>query len=205
MIPRLSKASPQPFKGDLEPAGAGGRQPSDSFPAPAFNNNYAIPLVIGLGGWQLHRAGECLLARRLAGIEIGLSARYWLQSFRQDTFAMTAMRKVLLAEGSTLLLTRLREEDAIEQVAHFLKSGRWHVCEPVMRVYPVTAKEPAPAAFIPFPRRAPRPSEPAPVREVAETPTLAGNADQAAIAAVLKLAASTGVPFCEECAKMASR
>ncbi|MDT7811363.1 MAG: hypothetical protein QOH35_466 [Acidobacteriaceae bacterium] len=206
MIPRLSMAGQQPFDVDLGSKNAADKQPGGSSPAASLTSDHTIPLMRELGGWQLHRAGECRLGQRLQGLEMGSAARDWLQTFRYDTFAMTTMRKVLLLEGSSLLLRRLPEANVIEQVAHLLKSRRWHVCEPVMRVYPVTVSPEPQAASSAVPRRAPRQSEPTPpLNEVAEEPTLAKNADQAAIAGVLKQAATGGAPFCEECAKMASR
>jgi hypothetical protein len=136
------------------------------------------------------------------GIGKELSAKYWLQTQQKDPFAMTTMRRVLLEAGFSLPLNRMRAEDVIAQVAHLLNRGTWHICEPVMRVYPVQAsQEPA---FAPVPRRVPRPSQPPAATEAPENSTLAGNADQNAIAAVLKQAAEDGVPFCEECAKMAA-
>jgi hypothetical protein len=153
-----------------------------------------------MGDWQLHRAAECR-GQRLPGLEIGSWARYWLQSLK-DPFAIETMRAVLLKEGFSPSLHRFRDEDVIDHVAQLLKSGRWHVCERVMRVYPVIAStEPG---ILSVPRRGPVPSEPS--RFFADTqdqPTLAGNADQGAIASVLIHAAIDGEPFCEECAKAA--
>jgi hypothetical protein len=115
------------------------------------------------------------------------------------------MRQVLLVEGWSMTLPRLREDAVIEQVAHLLESRRWHVCEPAIKMYPINVlKEGANAAFTPVPRRGPRQSEaPPPLPEVPEGATLPVNADQDAIAAVLKNGAQLGVPFCEECVKRA--
>jgi len=193
------------FNRDLESKSAGDKQGGTSFPSMNLHSDYNTPLVRGIGGWQLHRAIECRLARRLEGLEIGLSAKHWLQTYRRDPFAMTAMREVLLAEDSSQPVNRWREIDVIDQVAHLLKSGHWHVCEPVMQIYPITlSKESAQSVSAPVPRKASRSSEPPPpVSEVPDQATLAGNADQAAIAAALTLAAAGGIPFCEECTKAA--
>jgi hypothetical protein len=160
--------------------------------------------VMGLGGWQLHRSSESCLGQRLEGLENGLSAIHWLQTYRKDTLAITSMRNVLLIEGSPLPVSHLREEDIIKQVAHLLKSGVWHVCEPVMRVYDVLlAQEPA---IMPVPRGVfARSAPPAPVSDIPDPATLARNADQAAIAAVLTRAAIRADAFCEECAKAGRR
>jgi hypothetical protein len=192
MISRLSIASKQTFTPNLEPRNAGGQQFGTS-----------IPEAGSLGGWQFHRDVGCRLSRRLDWLEFGSPPRYWLQTYRKDTFAMTTLRQVLLIEGRSLLLNRLREEDVIEQVARLLESGLWHICEPVVQLYAVSpAKEPAQAASTLVPRRAPRQSETLPpAREIAENPTLSVNADQAAIGAVLTGAAASGTPFCQECLK----
>lgn len=160
--------------------------------------------LMGLGGWQLHRSNECPLGQRLEGLEIGLSALHWLRTYRKDTLAMTSMRNVLLVEGSPFPVSHLREEDIIEQVAHLVKSGVWHVCEPVMRVYNVLlAQEPA---IMTVPRGAfSRPTPPPPVSDIPDPATLARNADQAAIAAVLTQSAIRADAFCEECARAARR
>jgi hypothetical protein len=160
--------------------------------------------VMGLGGWQLHRTSESCLGQKLEGLENGLSAIHWLQTYRNDAFAVTSMRNVLLIEGSPLPVSHLREEDIIKQVAHLLKSGVWHVCEPVMRVYNVLlAQEPA---IMPVPRGAfARSAQPPPVSDIPDPATLPRNADQAAIAAVLTLAAMRADAFCEECARAGRR
>jgi hypothetical protein len=158
--------------------------------------------VADLGGWQLHQASTCRSSRRLEGFKQGSAAKYWLQAHRRDILAMTAMRSALLAEGLSLPAHRMREENVIEQVAHLLKSGRWHVCEPVMRVYKVSvAQEPA---VMPVPRRGSGASgPPPPIPDLPDTATLAENVDQSAIAAATTNAALLGIPLCEECLKKA--
>lgn len=147
--------------------------------------------------------------RRLEDLENGFSAKYWLETQRKDPFAMETLRRVLLEEGFRPSLSRSRDEQVIEQVAHLLQSGHWHVCEPVMRIYRVLAA-PEPT-FTTVPRRGPVASEPpSSVRDMPDQPWLAANADQAAIASVLANASKDGDPFCVECAlaaaaRMASR
>jgi len=120
---------------------------------------------------------------------------------------MSAMRKALFVERWSTALTRFRNDDVIKQVAHLLESGRWHVCQPVMRVYPIRVVKESGQGFLPVPRRAPRKSEapPPPPPELPEAPTLPANADQAAMAASMKTASELGIPFCEECFKEALR
>jgi hypothetical protein len=161
-------------------------------------------LVVNLGGWQLHRASNCRSTRTLEALEQGSAARYWLQEYRKDPFAMTAMRNVLRVEGPSVPMNRLRDEDVIEHVAHLLKGGLWHICEPVMRVYSVLlAQEPA---IMPVPRwGSAAPSSPPLVSDIPDPVSLPANADQAAIAAAMTLASKAGIPFCEECFKSAVR
>jgi hypothetical protein len=203
VIPHLGIAREEPFDQEAKntPAGGKQRQENASPSTSSLPEDKKLPLW-SPGGWQLHRAVECR-GRKLVSFEKEFSIKNWLQTHRNAPFAMTAMRRALLEEGLLLPLSRWREEDIIEQVAHLLKSDRWHVCEPVMPVYQITvSQEPV---FMPVPRRGPAPSSsPPPPRDIPDEPTLAGNADQNAIAAVLTQAAQDGVPFCEECAKLAA-
>jgi hypothetical protein len=192
MIPPLSIARDQPFDGETENAHVGNSSPPDG----------GNPLVVDLGGWQLHRVSNCRSARTLDALHQGSAANQWLQAYRRDLFAMTAMRNVLRVEGPSIPMNRLRDQDVIEQVAHLVKSRLWHVCKPVVRVYNVSvAEEPA---VLPVPRRAASPPPP-PGSNVPEPATLPPNADQAAIASAMTLASKLGIPFCEECFKKALR
>jgi hypothetical protein len=192
MIPPLTMASDLPTNGETKNDAVGN-------PSPAEGN----PLVVNLGGWQLHRASNCNSARILDALGQGSAAKHWLQACRNDPFAMTAMRNALRVEGAPVPMNRLREEDIIEQVAHLVKSGFWHVCEPVMRVYNVLLAE-APAVM-PVPRWGSAASAPPPVSDAPEPASLPANADQAATAAAMAQASKLGVPFCEECFKAAVR
>jgi hypothetical protein len=192
MVQPLNMAYEQPFYQEESQGG------SSSNPDAGVQDDK--PGLKNLPGWQLHRANACR-GRRLVGFERGFSAVYWLRTRQKDPFAIITMRRVLVEAGLSLPLNRLRDEDVVKQVAHLVESGRWHICEPMVKVY--TVKTLPPTAFAPVPRRAPKSSEPA-VSEVPENNTLAGSADQDAIAAALTQAAESGVPFCEECAKLAA-
>jgi hypothetical protein len=194
MIPPLTMASQQPSNVETGNNLVGNSSPSDA----------GNPPLIKLGGWQLHRVSKCSSARTLDALEQGTAAKNWLQAYRRDPFAMMAMRNVLRVEGPAIPVNRLRDEDVIEQVANLVKSGVWHVCEPVMRVYNVlVAQEPA---VMPVPRWGPAASPPPPpISDVPEPASLPANADQAATAAAMTLASKLGIPFCEECFKAALR
>lgn len=194
MIPPLTMASDQPSNGETE---------NDAVGNPSLADGVG-PLVVNLGGWQLHRVSNCRSARTLNALEQGSAAKHWLQAQLKDPFAMTAMRNVLRVEGSPVPMNRLRNEEVIEQVAHLVKCGLWHVCQPVMRVYSVLkAEEPA---VMPVPRRGSAASPPPPpFSDAPESPSLPANADQAATAAAMAQASKLGIPFCEECFKKALR
>jgi len=201
MILRLSVASRWVPNQNAQDGSVGGKLQQGSASS-SSNTDGAQSSLMSLGTWQLHRATDCR-NQRLGGLDSGSAARLWLQSQQKDSFAMTAIRRVLVEEGPSFAQIRLRDEDVIEQVANLLRSGIWHVCEPVMPVYRViSSSEPA---FIPVPRRGREPQSSTPPPEPPTPPTLAGNADQLAIAAVLTQASEDGVPFCEECAKAAAR
>ena len=195
MIPRLRIAFHQLDDGPLKLKDGSDASPSASHP----DDQHKRPAMV-TGGWQLHRANECH-GRKLALLETELAARHWLQTLKRDVFAMESLRAALAIEGSAYLLTRMRDQDVIGHVHTLLKSGRWHVCEPNMPLRAVSVS--LEKAMAPL-RSAPRqPGPPPPIREVPDADTLARSADQAAIAAVLKDAASRGVPMCEECMKAA--
>jgi hypothetical protein len=207
MIPRLSTAFSGPFDHGLKLASGSDQQGSDALSAVPSNDDTAAPRVTNLSDWQLHKSGVRCLARRPLELEKRFSAKHWLQKFRHDIFAMTTMRQVLLVEGWSTALPRLRPDQVIEQVAHLLESRRWHVCVPVIKLYPMNVlNESAPSAFSPIPRLGPRGSEAIlPPPDVQEEPTLPVNADHAAIAAGMEIASQLGIPFCEECMRKALR
>ncbi len=150
--------------------------------------------------WQLHRAHECH-GRRLDGVNSRSSARHWLATFMRDPVAMAMLRKALLVDGLSLHLANLRDQDVIEQASHLLTSGRWHVCEPIIQLFPVTASTLESVDTRPV-IRAPRQAAPfIPGPEIPDQATLLGNADQDAIAGALKDAARNGIPVCEECTR----
>ena len=191
MIPLLKMACQQPVFWESE--STVNSQPEDSG-----------PLVVPLGTWQLHQSANCSSSRKLDGLQVGLSANHWLQNYRKDVYAMTTMRSALRAEVLSRPVCGMREEDVIEQVANLIKSGRWHICEPAMRVYAVAVVQQPAVASVPR-RAAPSSAPPPPVSIAPDPDSLPANADQAATAATMSLASELGVPFCEECFKQALR
>jgi hypothetical protein len=114
---------------------------------------------------------------------------------------MAMLRKALLIDGLSLHLVNLRDQDVIEQASHLLTSGRWHVCETIMPLYPITASA-VKEVDTPSATRAPRQADPfVPGPEIPDQATLLANADQDGIAGALKDAARLGVPVCEECTR----
>lgn len=198
MIPRLGIALHQFDDGELKLKDGNDKQGSDASPSASPPDDQLKRATMGTGGWQLHRANECH-GRKLELLETDLPARHWLQALRPDAFAMQSLRKALLIEGLAHLLTRMRDQDVIEQVYNLLKSGRWHICEPLMLVCAVSVS--TEKAIAPVRNKPRQPQPPPTIREIPDIATLAGSADQSAIAGVLKDAARLGVPMCEECLK----
>lgn len=204
MIPALTVASQQSFNRDLDRCDlVETHRIGGPATATVSSGSGDKSLLVALNGWQFHRAPECHRSRRFSAVEDGQSVRDWLFAHRKDALAMTALRTVVLAEGPSIHLNRMRDEDVIQQVAGLLRIGRWHICVPVIRVYPVTTSG-APEVMS-VPRRGPAPSPPAPAYDSPDPDSLAGNADQGAIAAVLLQAAINGNSVCEECTRRAGR
>ena len=99
-------------------------------------------------------------------------------------------------------------DQVIDWMARLLELGEWHVHAPELPETGGAAGEDGAAeetdlaqivSALPSRRESP---EPPPVR-APEEGSLPGNADEAAIAAGMKMASLLGIPFCEECARAA--
>lgn len=128
-------------------------------------------------------------------------AGVWLRQLKSDAFKVEELRQ-LLAGDSLSLLYRMTDDEILERVANLIGGGFLHVHIRVVEVREdggsavQAAVEQAP---VPIRREAARPVV------IPESDSLASDADHAAIAGVLKAAAASGVPFCEECAKAAQQ
>lgn len=129
---------------------------------------------------------------------------------------MADLRSLVFKSGNAgTSLWRMSDDEVIQHLSFLLSSGLLHV-----------HRVPAPATATPAAQRetadqdresmAPMPPKPAqksnsdarpagPVaRQIEEADTFSSQTDGAATAAVLRSAAASGVPFCEECAKAAA-
>jgi hypothetical protein len=162
---------------------------------------------LGAEGWELHPGIECGNCDPYPGLRDRLWARMFLGRIASDPLAADAIRHALWCGVHPWTMTKTMGVDAVGQMADLLSRGIWHVHAPPLPDdqggggSEVEAEEEdmaeiaqAPAASDgPAPRPAPPPEE----------GSLPRNADEAAIAAGMKLASLLGIPFCEECAKAA--
>jgi hypothetical protein len=127
-------------------------------------------------------------------------ALQWLRQFQDDCYAMGALRRLFPAGNAGL---DEEDEERLSLASRRLGEG---LLRAVQRI-DLTAAAPAPGeqgsglgpAFPLEQRR----QAPAPATAGADAPTFPPDIDPEAIAAVQRLAASQGVPFCEECLKAA--
>ena len=129
-------------------------------------------------------------------------AHRWLLGHRGDQFRIAEFRR-LLARANYSSLDRYDDDEVLRLLGYEIGAGRFRLVrtipERLGRGRPLTDGYLAPdheAATPPAPR--PRPPEP-----VADEPTFPLTADPVAIAAAQQEAALLGVPFCEECARLA--
>lgn len=131
----------------------------------------------------------------------------WLRRFQKDRLVMSELRAQLSRAGLDSQLWSADDNRVLQEVAVRLSSGEFQVCAEsshpfqtaVASVTPVDPEAQEAAEILNAPP-APAPT-PAPKPEPAPAPTLAESADAVMIAEVLKQAAQTGAPFCEECQK----
>ena len=162
---------------------------------------------LGAGGWELHRGPDCGGCEPVPGLRDRFWARLWLQRFRTDPQALYEIRRLLLETNTTWDLPRTTMDQAIDWMANLLRDGLWHVHAPVLHDKGAVSKGDSGAAVeedVPTISAAPvrSPSAPPPPKPPEEG-LLPANADEAAIAAAMKLASQLGIPFCEECARAA--
>lgn len=165
--------------------------------------------------WDFHtwdRCGELGGARNFADRK---AAAFWLMQFKSDLSAMANFR-TLAASSSDAgpALIRSNDNEVLKILSSLLDRGILHAHSlpaPATafrfgQSSAVSGKE-TPAARSPnTSQRAstqPQPST-APQKLAEEDDTFSYTTDGAATAAVLRSAAASGVPFCEECAKAAA-
>ena len=141
------------------------------------------------------------------GADDFVSARQWLAQAAGDDAAMATLRLSALSLSDGIDISRLDDQQLIEQLAPALAAGRLPGLGPTRTaaMYKlVLARPPAPPPPPPVPSSRPAAASPAAAPAEAET-TFGSELDVAAMVAVLVQAAQDGMPFCAECAKAAAR
>jgi hypothetical protein len=162
---------------------------------------------LGVRGWELHPGTSCAECPPGPGPRGRLWAGLFLQRYRNDPTAIAAIRDALGKDTPPFALTKLTTQGAIERMALLISHGDWHVHSPAVPKEAgavggeSSVEEEDEAEMVSgLPVRNDRPAPPPPPPEEASLPR---SADEAAIAAGMKLASELGIPFCEECARAA--
>ena len=135
-----------------------------------------------------------------------VAARHLLVHAVGDDAAMSALRTKAHALADGTDLSRLDEHQLVEHLAAPLADGRLRAAgaaRAVMLYRLVAAPAPVSATSAP-PASSPRASAAASAPAAVET-TFGADVDVAAMVAVLRQAAQSGVPFCEECERAAAQ
>jgi hypothetical protein len=147
--------------------------------------------------WRLCDRQGCKDANLLFGPGNPFWARKWLESFKDNAFAMDTLR-VLLSQHSSAPLSRMSDEALVNNVAELLAAGRFHVhAEPLRAVVGLgsAVREPVELVAFPLSQRAPRKAVPLTDLPPLAPPTFT-DIDARAQAATLVAAAAEGTPFC---------
>lgn len=121
-------------------------------------------------------------------------ALQWARQFRGDSFALSALRRLLGGK-----FPPLSDEQIAQEVAWRLTSGTWVARRRVVK-WVARGGESRPVDAAAFPKEDRR-SAPPPSSQAPDAPLFPGDIDPVAIAEAQKQAAALGVPFCEECLK----
>ena len=126
------------------------------------------------------------------------SALFFLQRFKADEMAMTALRQMAREDGHDSG-PQIPNDEVLERVAARLAGGKLHVIWKPL-VFGTGASKPASGEKRPQVQAAPPPPSKAegPPAPAPDEPVFDPDADPDAIANVLTHAAQSGVPFCEE-------
>ncbi len=164
---------------------------------------------LGAQGWELHPGTACAVCEPYPGLRDRLRARLFLQRFAKDPLAAEAIRHLLWRETPPWVMTKVTAPDATALMADLLSRGIWHVHAPPKLQDQGGGKSEAEvveediAEIVQAPASSSEPApRPAPPPEEGSLPR---DADEAAIAAGMKLASLLGIPFCEECARAAMK
>jgi hypothetical protein len=118
--------------------------------------------------------------------------------FKSDGQFMSGLRQLLAGRNPGYALSRVSDQQVLEEIAGLLASGQLQLKYEYRAVQEGTAPtEPEPAAQ-PGPEPPPPPKHYAPPEPEPEESVFPPDMDAAAMAGVLQQAAQSGKPFCEE-------
>ncbi len=126
-------------------------------------------------------------------------ALQFLGRFKTDSAAMARLRGLIAGRHHTGDLSRVSDDQVLAQVAALLGAGELLAAyqgHEAIQLPEAAAEEAPPPAATPPPQQTRERQEPDP-------PTFSTQHDGAGQAQTLAMAAASGVPFCEECARAA--
>jgi hypothetical protein len=163
---------------------------------------------IGSSRWQVHWWLTCGKDCKAIRFSDRQAALFWLRQFRSDFMAMARLRSLVTEHaGGKASLWRQGDDGLFGELAWFLQRGDLHVHRVPMPTLGANRGQIATSAPVPPPAPARAPASPrgiAPAKAPDDPATFSDRADAAAQAAVLRGAAASGLPFCEECARAAA-
>jgi hypothetical protein len=163
---------------------------------------------LGSRGWEIHRGPACDHCTPYPGLRDAFWACQWLRQFKNDPAVLYQIRQRILEADTWWALPRGTNDQVIDWMAKLLADGKWHVHVPSLpdtdSAAPGESSAPEEVDLAQIvssmPAMANSPEPPPPPQEEGLLPR---NADEQAIAAAMKQAAASGIPFCEECARAA--
>lgn len=158
----------------------------------------------GTSTWKVCRWHGCGDCHPTEGLGDPLQARQWITRQNDPLLMGTLRRSFFTPAGIHPHL--MGDDEVLHTMSHHVGLRMVHICEKEIPLLlqrtdghaPPEAEPEAP----PPPRTASRST--APSQQTQEQPSFGKEADLIAMAGVLKSAAETGTPFCEECAKAAA-
>ncbi len=162
--------------------------------------------------WELRGGSICPEGcEPVAEFDDGTLAHDWLRLLKTEDLRVDALRKLVAGELSSPAVYRQTLEQVVKEVVRSLQTGRMHVhCASTrnrrkfyfLQTGSGSSQNKSQADSAPQPRRSVQTTS-APKKAAAPTEKafLHADADEPAIATVLKSASANGTPFCEECMK----
>lgn len=158
--------------------------------------------------WEFHTWDRCATRQDIRSFSDKDAALFWLRQLITEPKVLADLR-ILASESGSLGLTLSRQNSGqvLEHLSWLLSLGILHAHRVPAPATAWRVNEVQPPTAAPVVSRANRSSSsPAVIasRPVEEADTFSGHTDGASTAAVLRNAAESGLPLCEECAKAAA-